>query len=149
MPDHVGSLQVWREVTDSESNDVASAIQVTSETSFFELGGNSLVHVKLQMLIGMRFNAKLSLTDLFGAAFLETMAAKIQAAPAANLVDWEQEAHLQRGDFEDLLQTDAANFGTPVLPGDFHQMGGRAHGLLGLEARQAFETKGQANGRGF
>ncbi|RYO86086.1 hypothetical protein DL764_009059 [Monosporascus ibericus] len=102
-------LQIWKEVVRAEAGgeDVTSAIQVTDQTSFFELGGNSLLLVKLQMLIGMRFNAKLSLLDLFGAASLGAMATKIEAAPAADLIDWEQETHLQRADFEDSFQANA------------------------------------------
>ncbi|KAK8879233.1 hybrid NRPS/PKS enzyme [Apiospora arundinis] len=96
-------LQVWKDVVGAEANDVIEAIQITTDTSFFELGGNSLLLLKLQMLISMRFDAKLSLIDLFGAASLGAMATKIKTAPKVELVDWDKETQLTTGDFEDVI----------------------------------------------
>ncbi|KAF5861957.1 hypothetical protein ETB97_012280 [Aspergillus alliaceus] len=86
--------EIWKEVV---PGDVAGAIKIDGHTSFFELGGNSLLLVKLQVLISMRFNAKLSLVDLFSVSSLGAMAAKIEAAPPAETVDWEAETRLDDG----------------------------------------------------
>ncbi|KAL8900612.1 MAG: hypothetical protein Q9207_005617 [Kuettlingeria erythrocarpa] len=70
-------VAIWKEVVPEEMVD---AIQASSQTSFFELGGNSLLLVKLQMRINRQFDIQLSLIDLFGAASLGAMAAKVEAA---------------------------------------------------------------------
>jgi len=49
-----GLLQVRKDIIDSEFNNVTGTIQVESDTSFFELGGNSLLPIKLQTLISIR-----------------------------------------------------------------------------------------------
>ncbi|KAH9905503.1 hypothetical protein F4778DRAFT_803016 [Xylariomycetidae sp. FL2044] len=100
-------LQIWKEVVthpeaETKSKDVVSAIEVTSMTTFFELGGNSLLLVKLQMLISIRFNVKVSLMDLLGALSLGAMAAAVEAGSAADVVDWVQETQLQANELEDL-----------------------------------------------
>lgn len=69
---------IWKEVANSEAVD---AVQLSSQTSFFELGGNSLLLVKLQMLVNTHFNIKLSLIDLFSSSTLGAMAAKVDSAP--------------------------------------------------------------------
>lgn len=71
-------VDIMKEIVPDE---IAESVQVSSQTSFFELGGNSLLLVKLQVLINTRFHLKLSLIDLFGAATLGAMAAKIEASP--------------------------------------------------------------------
>jgi hybrid polyketide synthase/nonribosomal peptide synthetase ACE1 len=97
-----GLLEVWKQVVvegDGAGEDVLAAVQVTSLTSFFELGGNSLLLVKLQMLIASRFGVRVSLVDLFGAADLGSMAAKIQSAPpvaSGEAISWEEELGLKR-----------------------------------------------------
>ncbi|KAL8919690.1 MAG: hypothetical protein Q9208_006643 [Pyrenodesmia sp. 3 TL-2023] len=68
---------IWKEVVPKEMVD---AIRASSQTSFFELGGNSLLLVRLQMRINKQFDIQLSLIDLFGAASLGAMAAKVEAA---------------------------------------------------------------------
>ena len=70
-------LAIWKEVVPVEMADV---VDIGSQTSLFELGGNSLLLVKLQSLVNKRFDVNLSLIDLFGAASLGAMTAKIEAA---------------------------------------------------------------------
>lgn len=77
-------VTVWKEIVPAE---MADAIQISSQTSFFELGGNSLLLVKLQMLINTRFHLQLSLIDLFSAASLGALAAKIETQPPADSID--------------------------------------------------------------
>ena len=74
-------VQVMKEIVPDETVD---AVQVSSQTSFFELGGNSLLLVKLQMLLNTRFDRKFALIDLFSAATLGAMAAKIDSSPSAS-----------------------------------------------------------------
>lgn len=57
-------LDAWKEVVHAEFNEVTNALLVTEYTSIFELGGKSLLSVKLQMLISIRFNMKITLVDL-------------------------------------------------------------------------------------
>ena len=60
-------VEVMKEIVPDETID---AVQISSHTSFFELGGNSLLLVKLQQLLSTRFYRKFALIDLFGAATL-------------------------------------------------------------------------------
>ena len=75
---------MWKEAVPDKT---AEVIQVSSQTSFFELGGNALLLLKLQILINTQSNVKLSVIDLFGAAPLGAMAAKIMATPPADFID--------------------------------------------------------------
>ncbi|CAJ2513372.1 Uu.00g014910.m01.CDS01 [Anthostomella pinea] len=86
-------VELWKEVIPDH---VAGALEASDSTSFFELGGNSLLLVTLQIMINMRFNAKLSLTDLFGAVTLGAMAAKIETSEPADNIDWDLETALDR-----------------------------------------------------
>lgn len=79
-------VAIWEEVVPEEMVD---AIQASSQTSFFELGGNSLLLVKLQMRINEQFDTQLSLVDLFSAASLGAMAAKVEAASPRGAVERE------------------------------------------------------------
>ena len=76
-----------KEIVPDETID---AVQISSHTSFFELGGNSLLLVKLQLLLSTRFDRKFALIDLFGAATLGAMAAKIDLSPSASTGDVER-----------------------------------------------------------
>ena len=80
-------VEVMKEIVPDETID---AVQISSHTSFFELGGNSLLLVKLQLLLSTRFDRKFALIDLFGAATLGAMAAKIDLSPSASTGDVEQ-----------------------------------------------------------
>ena len=81
-------VEVMKEIVPDETVD---AIQISSQTSFFELGGNSLLLVKLQLLLSTRFDRKFTLIDLFSAATLGAMAAKIDSTPSASAGDVEGE----------------------------------------------------------
>ncbi|KAE8150730.1 hypothetical protein BDV25DRAFT_139560 [Aspergillus avenaceus] len=100
-------LDIWKEVVPGE---VADAMEVDSQTSFFELGGNSLLLVKLQVLISVRFDAKVSLVELFGVSSLGAMAAKIEAAPPADSIDWEVETRLDNA----ILQESSEESKNPI-----------------------------------
>lgn len=62
--------------------------------------------VKLQILINTQFNVKLSLINLFDAVSLGAMAAKIEAAPSADLIDWKAETSVES----------ANEFETSIIP---------------------------------
>jgi hybrid polyketide synthase/nonribosomal peptide synthetase ACE1 len=51
-------------------------------TSFFELGGNSLLLVRLQRAVKQEFGVSLGIIDLFEASSLGAMAAKIDSTNA-------------------------------------------------------------------
>jgi len=59
-------LQIWKEVLDTESNDVTQ--------NFFELGGHSLLAAKLLYRIEQEFQQQLSLAFVFQAPTIELMA---------------------------------------------------------------------------
>lgn len=102
-------IEVWKEVIGDD--EATGAVEVSDQASFFEFGGNSLLLVKLQILISMRFHAKLSLVDLLGAASLGAMAARIDTAPPADFIDWAAETKLD----DDLLPlVDATTAGSSI-----------------------------------
>ncbi|KAI1632403.1 hypothetical protein F4809DRAFT_656376 [Biscogniauxia mediterranea] len=86
--------EVWKEVILNEG--VSTVTELRDSTTFFEIGGNSLLLVKLQIMVNMQFNTKLSLGDLFSAVTLGSMAAKINAAEQADQIDWESEVVLDQ-----------------------------------------------------
>ncbi len=65
---------IWREVLQCE---------VDKTANFFDLGGDSLVGAELVRRINARFNCMLTMVDLFEAATVDALAAKISRAPAA------------------------------------------------------------------
>ncbi|EME40768.1 hybrid polyketide synthetase [Dothistroma septosporum NZE10] len=86
-------LKIWKEVGLAAAPE---AVPVDNQTTFFEMGGNSILLVKLQILISMHFNVKISLLDLFNAVSLGAMSGKIEAAPKADNIDWEAETTLEQ-----------------------------------------------------
>ena len=71
-------IKIWKEAVPEGMMD---AVPIHPEqTSFFELGGNSLLLVRLQVAINKAFGIKLSLVDLFGAASLRAMARRVESA---------------------------------------------------------------------
>ncbi|KAK3988690.1 lovastatin nonaketide synthase [Cladorrhinum sp. PSN332] len=80
---------VWRSVLGKDSEKLGLAI--TPSTSFFSVGGNSLLVVRLQSRIRQIFNVAVRLVDLLNANTLGQMARKVEEATSAGLIDWEQE----------------------------------------------------------
>ncbi|ORY13581.1 hypothetical protein BCR34DRAFT_599754 [Clohesyomyces aquaticus] len=74
-------IAIWKEAVPDEMKGV---IVPSSQTSFFELGGNSLLLVKLQMLVNQKFGVKLGLIDLFSAASLGAMGTKVDVLLGEN-----------------------------------------------------------------
>ena len=68
--------------------------QMTPATSFFQVGGNSLLIVRLQSRIRDTFNVVVRLVELLGANTLGEMGQKIEESIAINQIDWETETAL-------------------------------------------------------
>ena len=81
--------RVWRQVLGKNSEKLGLAI--TASTSFFLVGGNSLLVVRLQSRIRQVFNVAIRLVDLFSANTLGQMAHKIEDSSSVDFIVWEQE----------------------------------------------------------
>ena len=68
--------------------------QMTPATSFFQIGGNSLLIVRLQSRIRDTFHLIVRLVELLGANTLGEMAQKIEEGVTADQIDWETETGL-------------------------------------------------------
>ncbi|KAF3766643.1 hypothetical protein M406DRAFT_252003 [Cryphonectria parasitica EP155] len=79
---------VWRQLLPSSER---LGLAITPSTSFFLVGGNSLLAIRLQSRIRDVFNVALRLVDLLGAHTLDQMARKIKESPSVGPIDWEHE----------------------------------------------------------
>lgn len=80
--------QLWRQLL---PNSEKLGLAITPSTSFFLVGGNSLLIVRLQSRIREAFNVTIRLVDLLGANTLGQMARKIKESPSFGFIDWYQE----------------------------------------------------------
>ncbi|KAI0200608.1 putative hybrid NRPS/PKS enzyme [Astrocystis sublimbata] len=80
---------VWREVLGKINKDLG--LEIGPSTSFFLVGGNSLLIIRLQSQIRITFNIALSLHDLLSANTLSEMAHKIDESASVAPIDWEAE----------------------------------------------------------
>ena len=79
--------KVWQGVLgDSELK-----FDITPSSSFFLVGGNSLLVIRLQARIRERFNVVVRLVDLLDANTLGHMARKIEESLCVETIDWEHE----------------------------------------------------------
>lgn len=78
---------VWQDVLGNKE----LSFDITPATSFFLVGGNSLLVIRLQSRIRQAFNVVVRLVDLLGANTLGQMARKIEEASGVDLIDWEEE----------------------------------------------------------
>lgn len=81
--------RVWRQVLGKNSKILG--LTITASTSFFLVGGNSLLVVRLQSRIREVFNVAIRLVDLLGANTLGQMARKIEDSSSVDVINWEQE----------------------------------------------------------
>ncbi|KAI1172035.1 putative hybrid NRPS/PKS enzyme [Nemania sp. FL0916] len=79
--------QVWRDVLGNTN----LGFEITSSTSFFLVGGNSLLVIRLQSRIREVFNVVVRLVDLLSANTLGEMGRKIEETTAIDLIDWDKE----------------------------------------------------------
>ena len=80
--------QLWRQVL---PNSEKLGLAITPTTSFFLVGGNSLLVVRLQSRIRQVFDVAIRLVNLLNTPTLGQMARQIEDSPSINLIDWEQE----------------------------------------------------------
>lgn len=73
-------------------------LDIGPSTSFFTVGGNSLLIVRLQSRIRQTFNVTVRLFDLIDANTLSDMTQKIEESLSVDLIDWDNETALL-GDF--------------------------------------------------
>ncbi|KAI3336268.1 putative hybrid NRPS/PKS enzyme [Xylariaceae sp. AK1471] len=81
--------RVWREVLGQVNKDLG--FEIGPSTSFFLVGGNSLLIIRLQSQIRITFNIALSLYDLLSANTLGEMAHKIDESASVAPIDWDAE----------------------------------------------------------
>ena len=127
-------LGLWKEAVAAKSQD--TNVEIDNQTTFFELGGDSLLLVKLQILINMRFDVKLTLLDLFGAVSLFSMANKIETAPKAEDIDWDAETSLDEALPQDTEQD--LSLKEPIKTSDCRILVTGATGYTGSRIVQAF-----------
>ncbi|TRX93304.1 hypothetical protein FHL15_005883 [Xylaria flabelliformis] len=80
---------VWREVLGQVNKDLG--LEIGPSTSFFLVGGNSLLIIRLQSQIRITFNIALPLYDLLSANTLGEMAHKIDESASVAPIDWDAE----------------------------------------------------------
>ncbi|KAF3768882.1 hypothetical protein M406DRAFT_10616, partial [Cryphonectria parasitica EP155] len=81
--------QVWEDILGDRSKFI-----ITPTTSFFAVGGNSLLIVRLQSRIRDSFRVAINLIDLLGANTLGEMARQIEESSAVETIDWDKETAL-------------------------------------------------------
>ncbi|OJJ70821.1 hypothetical protein ASPBRDRAFT_126737 [Aspergillus brasiliensis CBS 101740] len=82
--------RVWEEVLHTEE----LGLQIVPSTSFFTIGGNSLLVVRLQSRIRHLFNVTVRLVDLLEASSLSAMAKLIEESTTVDAIDWKRESAL-------------------------------------------------------
>ncbi|KAL4789182.1 hypothetical protein BDV19DRAFT_395282 [Aspergillus venezuelensis] len=82
---------IWSQVLSDDA-------PITGSSDFFELGGNSILLLRLQSILRERLSEAPRLADLFANSTLKSMAAVLSAGETQNsgnnLVDWETESSL-------------------------------------------------------
>ena len=80
---------LWEDVLGKSIKNLG--FDITPSSSFFLVGGNSLLIIRLQSRIRQAFNVAVPLIDLLGANTLSQMARKIEETANVSLIDWEDE----------------------------------------------------------
>ncbi|KAL3417500.1 beta-ketoacyl synthase domain-containing protein [Phlyctema vagabunda] len=80
---------VWQDVLGKSIEMLA--LDINPSISFFAIGGNSLLVIRLQQRIRRAFNVSIPLVDLLGANTLAQMASKIDENSIVEHTNWEQE----------------------------------------------------------
>ncbi|KAE8378016.1 hypothetical protein BDV26DRAFT_281393 [Aspergillus bertholletiae] len=86
--------EVWLSVLPA---DIASLGDVHGESTFFDLGGNSLLLVRLQAAIRQSFDVVVPLLTLLESNTLRDMAAAIDQQSSVKVIDWDEETALPTG----------------------------------------------------
>ncbi|THC88618.1 hypothetical protein EYZ11_011935 [Aspergillus tanneri] len=101
LPEHIATPTLSSELTDTETQlfrlwqDVlpthVTNISITPATTFFSVGGNSLLIVRLQSRIREELSVVLSIFELMNSSTLGDMACKIEESVGVETIDWEGE----------------------------------------------------------
>lgn len=83
---------LWREVLGKSIEDLGLSIKPT--TSFFLIGGNSLLVIRLQSRIRQALGVAVPLIGLLGSNTLESMARKVEETASVSAIDWAKETVL-------------------------------------------------------
>ncbi|KAM0276945.1 hypothetical protein ACHAQH_006230 [Verticillium albo-atrum] len=83
--------ELWREILPKE---FAGLLNIEEDTDFFEVGGNSLLLVRLQARLRDTFQVALPLKDLFDSSSLRDMAARVEKSQIHTTIDWDTETQL-------------------------------------------------------
>lgn len=104
LPGHIVTPTISSELTDTETQlfrlwqDVLSTpvpnIPITPATSFFSVGGNSLLIVRLQTRIRKELSVVVSVFELMKSSTLGEMACRIEESVGVETIDWERETTL-------------------------------------------------------
>ncbi|KAL9115269.1 MAG: hypothetical protein Q9227_001063 [Pyrenula ochraceoflavens] len=81
--------RVWEDVLGNHFN-----FSITPTTSFFAVGGNSLLIVRLQSRIRSVFRVVVPIVELLGANTLGEMSQRIDESSVVELIDWNRETRL-------------------------------------------------------
>ncbi|KAF2642115.1 hypothetical protein P280DRAFT_479344 [Massarina eburnea CBS 473.64] len=80
---------VWREVLGKDNEKLG--LTISPSTTFFMVGGNSLLIVRLQSQIRQVFNVTIHLVDLLSGNTLGQMARKVEEGASVGVIDWDEE----------------------------------------------------------
>ncbi|KAF7714216.1 Hybrid PKS-NRPS synthetase [Penicillium ucsense] len=80
---------VWRDVLGKSHG--ALGLEIAPASSFFLVGGNSLLAIRLQARIRDVFNVAIRLVELLENHTLQDMARKIEVSTSVDPIDWEEE----------------------------------------------------------
>ncbi|RHZ73669.1 hypothetical protein CDV55_102888 [Aspergillus turcosus] len=79
--------QIWQDVLGNSG----LGFEISPSTSFFSVGSNSLLVIRLQQYIRQVFSVEIRLVELLGANTLAEMARKIDESIQIEAIDWEEE----------------------------------------------------------
>ncbi|KAL8833493.1 MAG: hypothetical protein Q9170_004238 [Blastenia crenularia] len=79
--------RVWQDVLGNKE----LSFDITPSTSFFSVGGNSLLVIRLQSRIRQIFNVVVRLVELLDANTLGRMVRKVEESSSVDLLDWDAE----------------------------------------------------------
>ena len=79
--------QVWQDVLGNKE----FSFDITPSTSFFLVGGDSLLVIRLQSRLRQAFNVVVRLVELLEANTLGQMARKIEESTGVDLINWDEE----------------------------------------------------------
>ena len=96
-PAEVRMKKVWEDVL-AERMAAGVEYKVSPDSDFFNLGGNSLLAIKLRSVLNREFGVVLSLPDIFQSSTLREMAGRAtqdqedgESIPRPEVIDWDQE----------------------------------------------------------